>query len=51
MLFRSLLFALAIAVTVLNEHPDWQTLTGAAIIIGSGLYTVWRENLRSKSVN
>ena len=44
--YSRLLFALLIAVTVLNEYPDWQTLFGAAIIIGSGLYTFWRENLR-----
>ncbi|XXK36161.1 DMT family transporter [Rhodobacteraceae bacterium nBUS_22] len=44
--YSRLLFALAIAVTVLNEQPDWQTLAGAVIIIGSGLYTFWRENLR-----
>ena len=44
--YSRLLFALLIAVTVLNEYPDWQTLFGATIIIGSGLYTFWRENPR-----
>lgn len=44
--YSRLLFALLIAVTVLNEYPDLQTLFGATIIIGSGLYTFWRENPR-----
>ncbi len=37
------LFALVIGVTVFGESPDALTLTGAAVIVLSGIYTVWRE--------
>jgi drug/metabolite transporter (DMT)-like permease len=38
-----LVAALAIAVVVFDERPDLMTLAGAALIVGSGLYTLWRE--------
>ncbi|MCV2881548.1 DMT family transporter [Actibacterium sp. XHP0104] len=38
-----LLFAMIVGVTVFSETPDVLTLTGAAIIITSGLYTFLRE--------
>jgi drug/metabolite transporter (DMT)-like permease len=41
--YSRLIFALIIGVTVFNERPDVWTLTGAAIIIASGLFTFWRE--------
>lgn len=41
--YTRLIFALIIGVTVFNERPDGWTLFGAAIIIGSGLYTLMRE--------
>jgi len=41
--YSRLIFALIIGVTVFNERPYVWTLTGAAIIIASGLFTFWRE--------
>lgn len=41
--YARLLFALVIGVTVFGEAPDALTLIGAAIIVTSGIYTVWRE--------
>ena len=41
--YTRLIFALIIAVVMFGERPDALTLTGAAIIIGSGLYTLLRE--------
>lgn len=41
--YTRLLFALIIAVLVFGERPDGLTLIGAAIVIGSGLYTLARE--------
>ncbi|MFO7758847.1 MAG: DMT family transporter [Roseovarius sp.] len=41
--YSRLIFALIIGVTVFDESPDVWTLTGAAIIIASGLFTFWRE--------
>ncbi|KIN61263.1 Integral membrane protein [Sulfitobacter noctilucae] len=41
--YARLLFALVIGVSVFGETPDAMTLLGAAIIVASGIYTVWRE--------
>lgn len=41
--YARLLFALVIGVSVFGESPDALTLIGAAIIVASGIYTVWRE--------
>ncbi len=38
-----LVFALGLAVAVLGERPDAMTLAGAALVVGSGLYTLLRE--------
>lgn len=41
--YTRLLFALIIGVLVFSERPDAWTLGGAALIIGSGVYTLLRE--------
>ncbi|SDI05017.1 DMT family transporter [Lutimaribacter saemankumensis] len=41
--YSRLIFAIIIGVTVFGERPDSLTLTGAALIVGSGLYTLLRE--------
>jgi drug/metabolite transporter (DMT)-like permease len=41
--YSRLVFALILAVLVLGERPDHLTLLGAAIIVGSGMYTFLRE--------
>ena len=41
--FSRMLFALLIGVTIFGERPDLATYLGAALIIGSGLYTFLRE--------
>ncbi len=48
--YSRILFALVIGVGVFDENPDALTLAGAAIIVASGLYTLWRErNVRANS--
>lgn len=42
--YSRLIFALFIGVLVFGEAPDHLTLLGAAIIVGSGTYTLWRES-------
>lgn len=37
-------------ITVFGTFPDRIALIGMAMIIGSGLYTVWRETLRARKV-
>jgi len=41
--YSRLIFALILAVLVFGERPDALTLLGALIVIGSGLYVMWRE--------
>lgn len=41
--YARLVFALALAFIVFGERPDALTMTGAAVIVGSGCYTMWRE--------
>jgi drug/metabolite transporter (DMT)-like permease len=41
--YTRLLFGLLIAVVIFGERPDMWTLIGAAIVLGSGLYTLMRE--------
>lgn len=41
--YSRILFALGIGVLVFNERPDAMMLTGATLIVGSGLFTLWRE--------
>ncbi len=41
--YSRLIFALIVGVLVFDERPDALTLIGAAIIVGSGLYTLMRE--------
>lgn len=47
--YTRLIFALGFGVFFFGERPDPLTYLGAAIIIGSGLYTFWRENRRNAS--
>ena len=41
--YSRLVFALILAVVIFDEVPDGWSLIGSAIIIGSGLFTLWRE--------
>lgn len=41
--YTRLVFALVLAVMIFGERLDPLTIAGAAIIVGSGCYTVWRE--------
>ncbi|MEM9581211.1 MAG: DMT family transporter [Pseudomonadota bacterium] len=49
--YSRLLFALIIAIVFFAERPDILTLIGAAIVIGSGLFVMWRERKASVSDN
>ncbi|MGB7316619.1 MAG: DMT family transporter [Planktotalea sp.] len=49
--YSRLIFALVIAVLFFQERPDALTLLGAAIVIGSGLFVMWRERKARVSDN
>ena len=44
-----LVFALGVGISIFGERPDALTLTGAAIIVGSGLYTLLRQAQRQRA--
>jgi drug/metabolite transporter (DMT)-like permease len=44
--YARVLFAIVIGVTVFGERPDIWVLVGAVLIVGSGIYSVWRERKR-----
>ncbi len=44
--YTRMVFALIIGLVVFAEVPDALTLIGVAIVIASGLYTLWREQIR-----
>ena len=47
--YSRIVFAMLLAIIILEERPDSFTLIGAAIIVLSGMYTFVRENLLKKS--
>ncbi|OZA10307.1 MAG: hypothetical protein B7Y02_10945 [Rhodobacterales bacterium 17-64-5] len=44
--YTRLIFALGLGFMFFAERPDAQTLIGASLVIGSGLYTLYRERRR-----
>ena len=42
--YTRLIFSLIIGVAVFGERPDAMTLLGAAVIVFTGIYMVWRES-------
>lgn len=41
--YSRILFALIVGAVIFGERPDTLMLVGAALIVGSGLFTLWRE--------
>lgn len=41
--YTSLLWAIVLGLVVFGDLPDAWTLVGAAIVVGAGLFTLWRE--------
>ena len=48
--YTSLIWAMGIGFLFFGEVPDFWMALGVAIIVASGLYTFYRENLRRKAV-
>ena len=42
--YTRLVFAMALGALAFGERPDAMTLAGAGLIVGAGLYTIWRES-------
>lgn len=48
--YTSLLWAIVLGLLVFGDLPDGWTLFGAAIVIGAGLFTLWREQRLRRSL-
>jgi drug/metabolite transporter (DMT)-like permease len=48
--YTSLLWAFLIGIFIFQERPDTWTYVGATIVIGSGLYTFYRESRRKTAI-
>ncbi|MCV6595335.1 MAG: DMT family transporter [Silicimonas sp.] len=46
--YSRIVFALILGFVVFNEVPDALTWVGAALIVGSGIYSFWRERRRTR---
>ncbi len=46
--YTVLIFAIILGFLVFNEVPDWLTIIGSTIVVASGLYTLYRENVLGK---
>lgn len=49
--YTRIVFGLALGVIIFHETLDMFTLLGAAIVVGSGLYTLWRETRNRAASN
>ncbi len=49
--YTRLLFSMSLGVLIFDERPDLPTLLGAALIIGTGLYTFLRERKLAKPLD
>jgi drug/metabolite transporter (DMT)-like permease len=46
--YTALLWAIGLGIVMFGEFPDLVTVAGAVIVVGSGLYTIYREQVRSR---
>jgi drug/metabolite transporter (DMT)-like permease len=45
--YFQLVFIAIIGVTIFDEVVEWPVILGAAIVVGAGLFTLWRERVRA----
>jgi drug/metabolite transporter (DMT)-like permease len=41
--YTALLWSIVLGILVFGDFPDWLMIAGSLIIVGSGLYTLYRE--------
>jgi len=47
--YTGLVWALVLGVVLFAEIPDWVTAAGAALIVGSGLFTLYRNRIKARA--
>lgn len=48
--YTRLVFAMILGFVVFGERPNAWMITGSALVIGTGLYTIWRTALRQRQL-
>lgn len=48
--YVAIVVALVVGYLAFGDWPDTVTLAGAALVVGSGLFTLWREQKRARSM-
>lgn len=48
--YSRLVFAMMFGIVIFGERPDLLTLLGAAVVAGTGGYTMWRETVRRRAM-
>ncbi len=46
--YSSLLWAIGLSTLIFGEAPDIYTIIGSVLVVGSGIYMVYRENVLKK---
>ncbi len=46
--YTALLWSISLGILLFGEYPDTLTIVGSLIVVASGLYTLYREQLRSR---
>jgi drug/metabolite transporter (DMT)-like permease len=46
--YTRMVFGVAIGVVFLNEALTWPVVIGSVMVVGAGLYTVWRERMKRR---
>ncbi len=46
--YTALLWAITLGIVLFGDYPDTVTIVGSAIVVASGLYTLYREQIRSR---
>ena len=41
--YTSLLMAIFLGLVIFGDWPDLWTWVGSALVVGAGIYTIWRE--------
>jgi len=48
--YTALVWATLVGYLVFGDLPDGWTITGAALVVGAGVYAAWREHVRARDV-
>ena len=48
--YTQMAWAVAFGITIFGDHPSLNLLFGLAIVVASGLFSIWRETVRSRTI-